>query len=478
MVIRNHRGGKRMTVQGVIRVCLVVILVCLIGVHWSLFTREWEQLRKRKRSKRRKRSRGDKKPKPFEGLTRRPVCELCIAETEKRGEPQREPPPKIERGRGRRREVNTSKQFCPQEKCQYHGWLDKGNIISNGHPSGGQWRQLKCVVCGKHFQETIGTVFYGSSVSVQDIMRALVALCEGVSPRKVARIFEVDKDTVLRWLVEAAMHSEAVVGYMMHHLQLSQVQMDELYALLSGMREEGERRQSCWVWVAIDPVSKLLLVIEVGDRSLDMAQRLVHGVVSVLAPGVVPMFLTDQLAAYGKALLTHLGCWVEKVSEQSGRVLRRWMPDEGLRYAQVKKQRRRRKIVAVTTKVVFGTKEAVRAALTAAGHRINTAFVERLNRTLRAHVPGLGRREEGLAKTKEGLRRRLMLVMGYYNLCLPHLSLRQALSRPVPTKGTGSLKKWMPRTPAMAGGITDHVWTIEEFLLFRVPPWRQGAAVA
>jgi len=473
-----------MTVQSVIRVCLAVILVCLIGVHWPLFTQGWEQRRKRKRSKRRKRSRGDKKPKPFEGLTRRPVCELCIAETEKQREPQREPPPKIERGRGRRREVNTNNQFCPQEECQYHGWLDKGNIISNGHPSSGQWRQLKCVVCGKHFQETPGTVFYGSSVPVQDIMRALVALCEGVSPRKVARIFEVDKDTVLRWLVEAAMHSEAVLGYMMHHLHLSQVQMDELYALLSGMRGEKEGRQSCWVWVATDPLSKLLLVIEVGDRSLDMAQRLVHGVISVLAPGVVPMFLTDQLAAYGKALLTHFGSWVERVSEKSGRVLRRWMPDEGLRYAEVKKQRRRHRIVAVTSKVVFGTKEAVRAALTAAGHRdqcgccASVAFVERLNRTLRAHVPGLGRREEGLAKTEEGLRRRLVLVMGYYNLCLPHLSLRQALSSPIPTKGNGSPKKWTPRTPATAGGITDHGWTMEEFLLFRVPPWRQEATAA
>jgi hypothetical protein len=209
-----------------------------------------------------------------------------------------------------------------------------------------------------------------------------------------------------------------------------------------------------------------------------MAQQLVHTVVRVLAPGVVPMFLTDQLAAYGKALLAHFGHWVEKVSEQSGRVLRRWMPDEQLRYAQVKKQRRRRKIVAVTTKVVFGAKEAVRTALTAMGHRINTAFVERLNRTLRAHVPGLGRREEGLAKTKEGLRRRLMLVMGYYNLCLPHLSLRQALPSPIPTKGNGSPKKWMPRTPAMAGGIADHIWSIEEFLLFRGPPWRQEATAA
>ena len=136
-----------------------------------------------------------------------------------------------------------------------------------------------------------------------------------------------------------------------------------------------------------------------------------HGVVSVLAPGVVPMFLTDQLAAYGKALLGHFGRWVEKVSEKSGRILRRWMPDERLRYAQVKKRQRRRKIVAVTTEVMFGTKEAVKSALAAVGHkawpersrRVNTAFVERLNCTLRAHVPGLGRREEGLAKTKDGL---------------------------------------------------------------------------
>ncbi len=228
----------------------------------------------------------------------------------------------------------------------------------------------------------------------------------------------------------------------------------------------------------MDSFSKLWLAIEVGDRSLNMAQRLVHGVVSVLAPGVVPMFLTDQLAAYRKALLTHFGHWVERASEKSGRMLRRWMPVEQLQYAQVKKKRRRRKIVAVTTQVVFGTKEAVQTALAAVGHKINTAFVERLNRTLRAHVPGLGRREEGLAKTKDGLLRRLRLVMCYYNLCLPHLSLREALSKPMPTKGSGSPKKWSPRTPAMAAGITDHVWTIGEFLLFRVPPWRQEATVA
>jgi len=150
-------------------------------------------------------------------------------------------------------------------------------------------------------------------------------------------------------------------------------------------------------------------------------------------------------------------------------VLRRWVPDERLRYAQVRKRRARHKIVEVSTQVVFGTSEAIHSTLRALGQKINTAYIERVNRTIRAHVPGLGRREEGLAKTEAGLRRRGVLFIGYYNLCLPHTSLREPLPRPIPTKGNGSAKKWQPRTPAMAADLTDHVWSVAEFLLFRVP---------
>ena len=164
--------------------------------------------------------------------------------------------------------------------------------------------------------------------------------------------------------------------------------------------------------------------------------------------------------------------------KRSGRVLRRWVPDERLRYAQVQKRRARHKIVEVSTRVVFGTSEAIHSTLKALGQKINTAYIERVNRTIRAHVPGLARREEGLAKTEPGLRRRGMLFIGYYNLCLPHGSLREALPQPIPTKGNGSAKKWQPRTPAMAAHVTDHVWSVAEFLLFRVPPWRQEGMAA
>ena len=138
---------------------------------------------------------------------------------------------------------------------------------------------------------------------------------------------------------------------------------------------------------------------------------------------------------------------------------------------------RQRRLVHVSHRVVFGTLEAVQQVLAARGWQINTAFVERLNLSLRQHVAAIGRRVSTLCKGEEGVHQQLALYHVYYNFCLPHASLRQALPQPLPTHGTGSATRWQPRTPAMAAGLTDHVWTLREVLLFRVPPWPQPAQV-
>ena len=102
----------------------------------------------------------------------------------------------------------------------------------------------------------------------------------------------------------------------------------------------------------------------------------------------------------------------------------------------------------------------------------------RINLTIRQHVVAVGRRVSTLCKGEEGLRQQqLALYQTYYNFCLPHASLRQPLSQPLPTNGTGSARQWLPCTPAMAVGLTDHVWTLREVLLFRVPPWPQAVVV-
>jgi hypothetical protein len=79
---------------------------------------------------------------------------------------------------------------------------------------------------------------------------------------------------------------------------------------------------------------------------------------------------------------------------------------------------------------------------------------------------------------EDGLRQPLAWDHGYDNFCLPHASLRQPLPQPEPTKGHGSTTRWQSRTPAMAAGLTDHVWTLREVLLFRVSPWPQPQTVA
>jgi hypothetical protein len=229
----------------------------------------------------------------------------------------------------------------------------------------------------------------------------------------------------------------------------------------------------------MDPESKLLLAIDVGNRTLAMAQRVVHHVAQVLAPDCAPLFLTDGFREYLTALLTHYGYWVQPPRRQgTGPMPKpRWMPLPQLLYAQVIKTVRRRRLVRVRHRVVFGTLEAVNAVLAPLGCQINTAFVERLNLTIRQHVAAVGRRVSTLCKGEDGLWQQVAVFHCYYNFCLPHASIRQPLPQPESTHGTGSATQWRPYTPAMAAGLTDHVWTLREVLLFRVPPWPQPAGV-
>jgi len=286
--------------------------------------------------------------------------------------------------------------------------------------------------------------------------------------------------------MEATEQLRAFAQFFLHDLHLTQVQLDELYAVLSALKdgtmsEEGaiERlsRSPHWVWAAIDPESKLLLVLDVGERTLAMAQRVVHQVARVLAPGCMPLFLTDGFKEYTTALLTHYGHWVQPSRRQAtGPAPKpRWMPLPGLLYAQVIKTVRRRRLVRVSHRVVFGTLAAIEQVLAVHGWHINTAFIERVNLSIRQHVAAVGRRVSTLCKGEDGMRQQLALYHVYYNFCLPHASLRQPLPQPVPTHGTGSAQLWQPRTPAMAAGLTEHVWTLREVLLFRVPPWPQPA---
>jgi hypothetical protein len=370
-----------------------------------------------------RRRRRVEEPKPFPG--HKPLCAACEQAADAQPKAPGLPPPIIRCTRGLRRTVDTHAHFCPEPACSYHGWLGRGNIRSNGHPGGQPWLQLQCVSCQGYFSETHGTIFQGKRSSVALIVRVIACLAEGLGIRGTARVFEIDPNTVLQCLVEAAEQLKAFFTYFLHELHINQMQLDELYAVLNAVRD--------------------------GDMS----------------------------AAEAIERLSRSPHWVQPPRRQArGSAPKpRWMPLPVLLYAQVVKTMRRRRLVTVKHRVVFGTQRAIEQVLATCGWHINTSLVERLNLSLRQRVAAIRRRSAMPCKSEDGLSQQLALFQVYHNFVLPHASLRQALAEPVATHGSGSAKVWRPCMPAMAAGLTDHVWSLREVLLFRVPPWPQPQTV-
>lgn len=121
------------------------------------------------------RTRATREPKPFAGDTRTPECALCDAGMDAHPQAPGAPPPRMIFPRGRRRQVDTTGQCCPQATCSYSGGVDWGTIRANGHPHGRPWRQRVCLSCSGSFLETHDTPFHAKQVDPDTLVWAMAA---------------------------------------------------------------------------------------------------------------------------------------------------------------------------------------------------------------------------------------------------------------------------------------------------------------
>ncbi len=386
---------------------------------------------------------------------------------------------------GRPATIETNHVFCPTEGCRgFHviGPHPDHWIVGTGTYTikGGEKRQMfECQWCHTKFSETRGTVFFGLKTPSETIYRALACQAEGMGIRATARVFQVKKDTILRWLRRAGKHSTQVSDYLLRNLQVEHVQSDELWTFvlkkektLSAWEKLHSEYGDNWIWTAVDPVHKLVLAFLVGNHEETEAVSLLKKLKAVLAKGCMPLFTSDQLPHYTSAILKVFGSLVlPKRKGSRGRFPNpRFVPSADLHYATVHKERQGGRIISVSTRVVFGLAEAISVRLKSLGMKtINTSFVERMNLTMRHIVSRLHRKTLCFSKKREYLEWHLNLSIAYYHFVLTHRGLRRPLAEPIPTNGNGSPKKWEYRTPAMSASLTNHVWTMKELLTFRVP---------
>src|SRR5262249_1666917 len=137
----------------------------------------------------------------------------------------------------RPRTVDPSMHFCPHPECDYRGGRGLGNLRANGPPRGGPWRQCHCLGCDGYCPEHHGTLLPGKQAGVELIVRVLACRAEGLGMRATARVFEVDPNPGLQWLVEAAEPLRACSASCLCAVHVRPRQLDELYAVWRGVRE-------------------------------------------------------------------------------------------------------------------------------------------------------------------------------------------------------------------------------------------------
>jgi len=230
---------------------------------------------------------------------------------------------------------------------------------------------------------------------------------------------------------------------------------------LDGMPADIDRAQQCD------------RALHLGTRTQAAAHMLIHDLCQKRAPGTIPVVTSDGLNQYFYALTAHFGCWVDG----EGRPAREWQVAAELIYGQVKKHYRRRRLVRVTQVMRCGTRAALRMALTGLGlsGRLNTAFVERLNLTLRQSIAALARRTWATLQEAPQLLLHVEWWRAYYHFVRPHESLREALAQPIDRGDKRQPQRYRQRTPAMAAGLTHRRSTVREVLTLPLPPAPLGA---
>jgi IS1 family transposase/transposase-like protein len=355
-------------------------------------------------------------------------------------------------------------QFCCQNsQCPDYGRRDAANLTVTGRlGKAKQYRMLYCRTCHARFSERKGTPLYRAHLPEDKVLSILDHIHEGCGVRKTARLVKVHPDTVSRYGHAAGKHSHAAHNELVAHSpQTRELQMDEKWSFVAKKEKncdedtpEDRFRGDCWDHVAFDPEHRLVVSVVPGERTAESVQELVSDVKERLDGRTPELITTDEYAPYAGAILEAFG--EEVMPPRTGQPGRPRKPYKvaaaGLTYATVHKVRKKGRVVEVVKRVIFGTATTLEKALahSEVSRTVNTSFVERHNGTDRNRNARKVRKTYCFSKDWWVHRAVTFFTMYSDNFCWPVRSLKTEAGE--------------ARTPAMMAKLTDHVWTLAEWI--------------
>jgi IS1 family transposase/transposase-like protein len=352
---------------------------------------------------------------------------------------------------------------CQNSQCPDFARVHAANLTVTGRlGKSKQYRLLYCRTCRARFSERKGTPLYRAHLTEDKVASILEHITEGSGVRKTARLVKVVPDTVSRYSRLAGEHAHAARDDLVAHSpETREIQMDEKWSFVAKKEancDEGDPadqfRGDCWDHVALDPEHRLVLAVVPGERTADSVQELVGEVKDRLQGRVPELITTDEYSAYEGAILKAFG--EDVVPERTGKPGRPRKPYKkapaGLNYATVHKTRKKGRVVEVARRLILGTAGGLEKALanSEVSRAVNTSLVERQNGTERNRNGRKVRKTYCFSKDWWMHRAVTFFTMYSDNFCWPVRTLKT--------------EEGKNRTPAMAAKLTDHVWTLMEWL--------------
>lgn len=301
-------------------------------------------------------------------------------------------------------------------------------------------------------------MFEGLRKPEELIVIVVTLLAYGCPPQAIVHALGLDERTVARWQARAGAHCQKI-----HEDQVMQAKLDLQHVQADEIRGKGWKMIP-WIAMALMVPTRLWLGGVVSlRRDRQLADRLLEMVKACCEPLRALLVLTDGWASYPGSIRR---AFREKVKGVAGRGRSRLQAWPEIVIGTVIKKTAKKRVVEVIRRLTQGGAFAAIALLAASGggKQLNTAFIERLNATFRERLASLTRRCRHAAHKVSQLEAGMWLVGCTYNFCFPHHELSRRAARAQGCPGEILL------TPAMASGLTDHVWSVHELLLFRIPP--------
>ncbi len=368
-------------------------------------------------------------------------------------------------------------QPCPNPACVHSNRMKQGNVSASATDltQSGKRRLLCCHTCETQLSETRETVFFDLRTAEDKVMMALKMLWVRVDLTGICCVLGVTAETVLAWLKRAAPQADVINRPLLRSLPVTQVQRDERWNFIArkhagetdatgeSLPDGEDGRQGSWISFA--PEFRLMIAAMVGPRTLDTATEVV-AVTKARVAGI-PAFFSDGFTCSLAALIAafHVMTTCARTGKRGRPRKPRCEPHPDLVYGPLVKQKHQGKLRTLSPRVVLGAER-----LTPLGLTISTALIERVNLTLRQALAPLTRKTASFCKDRERLRQRVLFFQAFSNVARPHMSLRQPLPLHERTRHGAMRPRWRECTPALAAGLTDHVWTFRELLTATFEP--------